>query len=60
MIIKTLVKRQPKVEQNKLGKRLAKKEAKALLPVRLVAVEVDTLADKLCMVKTEALVDTLV
>jgi len=47
------------VENNTLGERLAKVEAKAILADRLVAVEFDTLADKLCMVKAVAVADTV-
>ena len=60
MIIKAMVKRQAKVKNKKISERLAKLEAKASLADRLVAVEFDTLADKLCTVKTEGLVDTVV
>ena len=59
MIIKAMVKRQAKVKNRKLGERLAKMEAKSLLADRLVALEVDVLADDVCMVKTEGLVATV-
>ena len=59
MIIKALVKRQAKVKNRKLGERLAKMEAKSSLADRLVALEVDVLADYVCMVKTEGLVATV-
>ena len=59
MIIKALVKRQAKVKNRKLGERLAKMEAKSSLADRLVALEVDVLADDVCMVKTEGLVATV-
>ena len=57
--MEALVKRQVKVENKTLGKRLAEVRFKSTLADRLVAVEVDALGHKLCMVKTEALVDTL-
>ena len=59
MIIKALVKRQAKVKNRKLGERLAKMEAKSSLADRLVALEVDVVADDVCMVKTEGLVATV-
>ena len=59
MIIKAMVKRQAKVKNRKLGERVAKMEAKSLLADRLVALEVDVLADDVCMVKTEGLVATV-
>ena len=58
-IVEALVEREAKVENKKLGERLAKVEADATLTDRVVAVEVDTLRDKLCMVRTEALIDKL-
>ena len=47
------------MENKTLGKRVAEVGPKPTLADRLVAVEVDTLGHKLCMVKTKALVDTL-
>ena len=54
-----LVKREAKVKNNTLGERLAAREDKATLAEMLVALEVDILGDKLSMVNTEALVETL-
>ena len=51
-IIEALVKSQAKVENKTLRKRLAEVKAKAKLADMLVVVEVDTLWDKLFMVKT--------
>ena len=58
-IIEGLVERQGKVEKKTLGERLAEVQAKATLADRFLAGNVDTLGDKLSMIKTEALVDTL-
>ena len=58
-INEALVEKQAIVENNRLGKRLDKVEAKATVVDRLVAVEVDTLADKRSMVKTVALANTV-
>jgi len=58
-IIEARVKMQAKVENNTLGERVAEVKAKATLPDMLVAVEFDTAEDKLSVVKTKALVDTL-
>ena len=51
-IIEAPLKSQAKVENKTLRKRLAKVKAKATLADMLVVVEVDTLWDKLIMVKT--------
>ena len=58
-IIEALVKSQSKVENKTLGERLAEVEGLSTLADMLVAVEVDTLGEKLSMVNTKALVDTL-
>lgn len=58
-IIEALLKREAKVKNKTLGEQLAATEAKATLAEMLVAVEIDTLGNKLPMVNTEALVDTL-
>ena len=58
-IIEALVKSQSEVENKTLGERLAEVEGLSTLADMLVAVEVDTLGEKLSMVNTKALVDTL-
>ena len=58
-IIEALVKSQSKVKNKTLGERLAEVEGLSTLADMLVAVEVDTLGEKLSMVNTKALVDTL-
>ena len=58
-IIEALVKSQAKVENKTLGERLAEVEGLSTLADMLVAVEVDKLGEKLFMVNTKALVDTL-
>ena len=58
-IIEALVKSQAKVENKTLGERLAEVEGLSTLADMLVAVEVDKLGEKLSMVNTKALVDTL-
>ena len=58
-IIGALVKSQGKVKNKTLGERLAEVDGLSTLTDSLVAVEVDTLGEKLSMAKTKALVDTL-
>ena len=58
-IIEALVKSQAKVENKTPGKRLAEVEGLSTLADMLVAIEVDTLGEKLSMVNTKALVETL-
>ena len=58
-IIEALVKSQAKVENKTPGERLAEVEGLSTLADMLVAVEVDTLGEKLFMVNTKALVETL-
>ena len=57
-IIEALVERQANVGNKTLIVRLAEARAKLRPADRLVAIEVNTLGDKLSMVKTEALLDT--
>ena len=57
-IIEALVERQANEGNKTLIERLTEARAKLRLADRVLAIEVNTLGDKLCMVKTEALVDT--